>query len=93
MTNLMLTTELAGPGFIWFYLLLVIWTLIWKGWSLWIAARKESKPWFISLLVINTLGILEILYIFWISKKDWEEDSKKGMIDIEAITEAEKLNK
>lgn len=54
-------------------LLLVIgiaWLLFWKGWSLWIAARKGSKVWFIALLVLNTMGILEILYVFFFSKRD-----------------------
>lgn len=48
---------------------LAIWTLPWKGWALWRAARLEKKWWFVALLVINTLGILEILYIFVFSKK------------------------
>jgi hypothetical protein len=49
--------------------LLTLWSIAWKGWALWIAARKGSKPWFVALLVVNTLGILEILYIFVFSKK------------------------
>lgn len=56
--------------FLGFVPLLVVWGLVWKGWALWTAARKGSKPWFVALLVINTMGILEILYIFWFSKKD-----------------------
>jgi len=51
------------------FLALIIWSMIWKGISLWKAARAGSKNWFIALLVINTLGILEILYIFVFSKK------------------------
>ncbi|MCL5006710.1 MAG: DUF5652 family protein [Patescibacteria group bacterium] len=46
----------------------VLWTLPWKGWALWKAARKNSLAWFIALLVINTVGILEILYIFIFSE-------------------------
>jgi len=48
---------------------LVIWTLIWKGIALWKAARNDSKIWFIVMLVLNTCGILEILYIFIFSKR------------------------
>ncbi|MEK7629176.1 MAG: DUF5652 family protein [Patescibacteria group bacterium] len=36
---------------------------------MWRAAHQNSKPWFIALLVINTLGILEILYIYIFSKR------------------------
>ena len=57
-----------GSGFGFTALLIVAWTLAWKGWSLWIAARKGSKPWFVALLVLNTLGILDILYIYVFSK-------------------------
>lgn len=48
---------------------LVFWSLFWKGWALWRAVKNDSKPWFIVLLVVNTLGLLEILYIFVFGKK------------------------
>jgi hypothetical protein len=56
-----------GLGFV--VVLVAIWTLFWKGWALWRAARSGSKWWFVILLVVNTLGILEILYIFVFSKR------------------------
>jgi uncharacterized membrane protein len=48
--------------------LVAIWALAWKGVALWKAAKNKSIIWFIILLVINDLGILEILYIFIFSK-------------------------
>ena len=48
----------------------IFWSLIWKGLALWKAARQGSKKWFVALLIINTLGILEILYLYVFSKKD-----------------------
>lgn len=48
---------------------LIVWSLYWKGRSLWRAAHYNSKAWFVALLVINTLGILDILYIYVLSKK------------------------
>ena len=53
---------------------LVLWTLIWKGFALWTSARKGSKAWFILLLIINTFGILEIIYIYLIAKKSEENE-------------------
>jgi len=53
----------------WIILLILLWTLPWKGVALWKAAKNNSKWWFIAILVINTLAILEILYIFIFSKK------------------------
>lgn len=49
--------------------LLIVWSSIWKGIALWKAARNNSAPWFVALLIINTVGILEILYIYIFSKK------------------------
>lgn len=50
---------------VWIWTLLIIWSLIWKGIALWKSARNNSQTWFIILLIVNTLGILEILYIFF----------------------------
>ncbi|HKB88672.1 MAG TPA: DUF5652 family protein [Patescibacteria group bacterium] len=47
---------------------LLIWSLFWKGWALWNAARREDKVWFVALLLLNTAGILDILYIFVFGK-------------------------
>lgn len=49
-------------------LIAIIWTLIWKGLALWRAAELKQKYWFIAMLLINTLGILEIIYLFLIAK-------------------------
>lgn len=51
-----------------FMILLIIWSLFWKGLALWHSARKESSYWFIAFLLLNTLGILEIIYLFAILK-------------------------
>ena len=51
------------------FLVLMAWSFIWKGIALWKAARNGSKTWFVVLLILNTVGILEIVYIFFLSKK------------------------
>jgi len=53
----------------WVILLIVLWTLPWKGVALWKAAKNTHKLWFVALLMFNTLAILEILYIFYFSRK------------------------
>lgn len=50
-------------------LLMVLWVLPWKGVALWKASKNNHKKWFIALLILNTLAILEIVYIFWFSKQ------------------------
>jgi methionyl-tRNA synthetase len=48
---------------------LVIWSIIWKGIALWKAARNSHTAWYVILLLVNTAGILEIIYIVGFSKK------------------------
>ena len=57
----------------WVFFPVLIWTLFWKGCSLWIAAKENKKWWFLILLVVNTVGILEIIYIFYVAKKKWSD--------------------
>lgn len=49
---------------------LLLWSLVWKGLALWRAARLGQKWWYIVLLPVNTLGILEILYLYIFSKPE-----------------------
>lgn len=48
--------------------LILLWVLPWKGVALWKAAGNRHKWWFIALFLLNTLAILEIIYIFYFSK-------------------------
>jgi len=59
--------EFLTQNFIWI-ILLAVWTLPWKGVALWRSARQKEKRWFIIFLLVNTLAVLEILYIFIFSK-------------------------
>jgi hypothetical protein len=51
------------------FVLMMAWSLFWKGWALWRAANQKQKIWFICFLIINTVGLLEILYLFVFSKE------------------------
>lgn len=60
----------AIEAWMWLWLApLIVWASVWKGIALWKAARNSHLPWFIALLIINTAGILEIIYIFAFSRK------------------------
>ncbi|HEV7702403.1 MAG TPA: DUF5652 family protein [Candidatus Paceibacterota bacterium] len=50
-----------------------IWTIPWKIYAVWVASKHDQKKWFVALLILNTLSILEIFYIFKIAKKSWAE--------------------
>jgi hypothetical protein len=57
------------PGVKLLLAVLIIWSVIWKGVALWKAARNSHKAWFVVMLIVNTVGILEIIYIFGFGKK------------------------
>ncbi len=61
-----ISTLLGLP--VWAMMIILIWSLVWKGLALWKSARLRQPIWFIILLVVNTMGLLEILYIFIFSK-------------------------
>jgi len=47
----------------------LIWSIVWKGLALWRAARLRQVGWYIALLVINTVGIFEIIYLLATNKR------------------------
>ncbi len=53
-------------------LLIMAWVMPWKGVALWRAARNGHTKWFVAMLLINSLAILDIIYIFFFSKKNGE---------------------
>lgn len=59
--------------FLWFAPLL-IWTMVWKGIALWKAGRNDQIGWFIAILIINSMGLLPIIYSAFFQKKEKSED-------------------
>ena len=47
----------------------LIWSLFWKGLSMWKAARNNQRYWYVALLVISTGGLLEIIYLAFFQRK------------------------
>lgn len=59
----------------------VLWTVVWKGLALYRAGANRSPIWFVFLLVLNTLGILEILYLLFFSRRRKREvDARLGVL-------------
>ena len=80
MIQSLLAGSLSSSWLIW---LIILWILPWKGVALWRAARNEHKWWFIALLVLNTMAILEIIYIFFFSKKKGMIEKKEEKIEVQ----------
>ncbi|MDD3926905.1 MAG: DUF5652 family protein [bacterium] len=53
----------------------LIWSLIWKGLALWHSARRGQLAWYIALLILNTVGLLEIIYLAFFRRKRPEVQS------------------
>jgi hypothetical protein len=68
---------MAGLGF--FFLLAIIWTLAIKGYALWHAAKRNEKWWFVILLVVNTFGILELIYLIFVAKVLFNKNGKHAL--------------
>ncbi|OGM29824.1 hypothetical protein A2801_00145 [Candidatus Woesebacteria bacterium RIFCSPHIGHO2_01_FULL_41_10] len=43
--------------------------LVMKAIALWKAARARQKYWFIALLLLNTVGVIPLIYIFFVNKR------------------------
>jgi len=60
-------------------LAIVIWELLWKGPALWKAAQRKEKNWFIFMLILNTVGVLPMVY-FLIKKYKKTKTNKNDSI-------------
>lgn len=61
--------------------LFMVWTFLWKGLALYRAGANRSPGWFVVLLLVNTLGILEILYLLIFSRRRKREvDARLGVL-------------
>ena len=54
-------------------LFILAWTILWKGLALWHSAQRKDVWWFVALLVINTMGLLELVYLFVFAKVKMDE--------------------
>lgn len=61
------------------FLLITVWSLVWKGLALWRASTNQQRNWFIAILVLNTLGLVEIVFLVWFVKENrfWDKIKKK----------------
>lgn len=58
-------------------LVITLWALVWKGIALWHTAKNGQKRWFIFILILNTLGLLPIIYLIWFKPEEKVEEKGK----------------
>lgn len=49
--------------------LLVVWDTFWKALGLWHAIKNNQRNWFVAIFILNTVGILPIVYLRFYQKK------------------------
>jgi len=72
---------------LWLLIVILIWSLVWKLLAFWKSARKKQVIWFIVFALVNTIGILEILYIYVFS------DMKKNVKEVPVPKRARRKKK
>lgn len=70
-------------------LVIALWTVVLKGYALWFSAKANQKWWFIALLVINTLGLLEIVYLIWFRPKGGVKEVEAETLPVHTSSAAE----
>ena len=71
------TAEIGYPfNMLTFMLPFVLFDLILRGFALWKSAKKDQNIWFIALLVVNSMGILPLIYL--VLNRDQKDTPKKA---------------
>lgn len=68
--DLSTTGELLPVSIIILIVVVCLIEVILKAFALWRAARNDEKTWFVAIFLINSAGILPLIYLFFIAKKD-----------------------
>lgn len=72
-------------------LVITIWDLIWRGIALWHSSQNEQKGWFVALLLLNTMGLLPIIYLIWFKPsdvtlvKEYKHEPKEQSVNVEDL--------
>jgi methionyl-tRNA synthetase len=69
--------NIFGQNQVYILFVVYIWSLLWKGLALWRAAQLKQRNWFVGILILNTIGILEIVYLFFFAKKKMKLEELK----------------
>lgn len=66
------------------FIILGVWSIMWKGLALYRAGKLKQPLWFVVMFLVNTLGILEIFYIFVFSKMIKPKEEEETNLDVDA---------
>lgn len=72
-----LNSWILNPALLPVIIVLLVWSMIWKGIALWKAGRNNQLAWFVVMLIVNTVGILEIIYLAFFQKREMAERKRR----------------
>ncbi|MBW2977872.1 hypothetical protein KY331_03430 [Candidatus Woesearchaeota archaeon] len=49
--------------------LVIVWSMVWKGIALWKCGKNNQIVWFVVMFIVNTAGILPIIYLLLFQRK------------------------
>jgi len=58
----------SAPWVVPLLIIIAIWDIIWKGIGMWKSARSRQLAWFVIMFILNTVGILPIIYLLYFQK-------------------------
>ncbi|MEN9647379.1 MAG: hypothetical protein RLY57_183 [Candidatus Parcubacteria bacterium] len=64
-----------------FFLMLTFWSIVWKGLALWKAAQRHERNWFMVILIVNTFGILDLIYYYFVGRNADSSDQRGKISD------------
>lgn len=77
----------SSPEGVALIVLLTIWDLFWRGRGMWISAQKKQPIWFVAILLLNTVGIVPLVYIYGFSKRHKDESESVESVELVSDTE------
>jgi hypothetical protein len=82
------------PGILLFgFFLLTLWSVVWKGFALWYSAGNKQRKWFIAMLILNTAGLLPIIYLIWARPKAPVKEEPVKKLSRKVIRQTKKVSK
>ncbi len=71
---------ISSVYFIPLIVIITLWDFFWKAWGLWISAQRKEKIWFALILIINSAGILPIIYLWLRLWRKKTSDKKRRIV-------------
>lgn len=59
-------------------LIVAIWDIVWKLLAMWRASKRNEPVWFVLIMIINSMGIVPILYLIFTKEPKKENVKKKN---------------